>query len=135
MHEDELKIRELVATWMSATKSGDTETVLSLMSDDAVFLVPGQPVMTKADFAAAADAQSTGEAPQFDGASEIEEITLAGNWAFVRTRLTVNVKPPGSDNWTTRAGHTLSVLRKENGRWVLARDANLLVPVASEQEQ
>jgi hypothetical protein len=25
-----------------------------------------------------------------------------------------------------RAGHTLHVLRKERGRWVIARDANLL---------
>jgi ketosteroid isomerase-like protein len=25
-----------------------------------------------------------------------------------------------------RSGHTLTILRKENGRWVLARDANLL---------
>jgi len=30
----------------------------------------------------------------------------------------------------TRAGHTLSILRKENGRWLLARDANLLSPVS-----
>ena len=26
-------------------------------------------------------------------------------------------------------GHTLTILRKENGRWLLARDANLLAPV------
>jgi hypothetical protein len=27
-----------------------------------------------------------------------------------------------------RSGHTLTVLRKEQGRWLLARDANLLAP-------
>jgi hypothetical protein len=27
-----------------------------------------------------------------------------------------------------RRGHTLSVLRKERGHWVIARDANLLAP-------
>ena len=26
-------------------------------------------------------------------------------------------------------GHTLSVLKKEKGKWVLVRDANLLAPV------
>jgi hypothetical protein len=31
---------------------------------------------------------------------------------------------------TKRAGHTLSVFRKQNGKWRLARDANLLAPVA-----
>jgi len=29
----------------------------------------------------------------------------------------------------TRAGHTLSILRRENGRWLLARDASLLAAV------
>jgi hypothetical protein len=28
-----------------------------------------------------------------------------------------------------RAGFTLTILRKENGRWLLARDANLLTEV------
>ena len=27
-----------------------------------------------------------------------------------------------------RAGHTLSILKKENGTWLLARDANMLAP-------
>ncbi len=35
-------IRDLVATWMAASKAGDLETVLSLMTDDAIFVVPGQ---------------------------------------------------------------------------------------------
>jgi hypothetical protein len=29
-----------------------------------------------------------------------------------------------------RAGNTLTVLRKENGKWLLARDAHLLTDVA-----
>ncbi len=52
MQDDEQEIRNLVSTWMTATKAGDVETVLSLMSDDVVFLVPGRPPMRKADFAA-----------------------------------------------------------------------------------
>ena len=45
MANDEQEIRQLVATWMAATKAGDVETVLSLIADDVVFLIPGQPVM------------------------------------------------------------------------------------------
>jgi len=51
------------------------------MADDAGFLVAGQPVMRKADFAAAARSQSGQEAPQFDGLSEIQEIKVLGDWA------------------------------------------------------
>jgi hypothetical protein len=43
------------------------------------------------------------------------------------TKLTVVVKPPGGAPAMTRAGNTLSILKKENGRWVMFRDANMLV--------
>ncbi len=42
MTDDERAIRELLATWFDATKKGDTATVLSLMTDDVVFMVPGR---------------------------------------------------------------------------------------------
>jgi hypothetical protein len=45
--------------------------------------------MTRRDFAAAARAQSSGAAPSVDGTSEIEELVVAGDWAFMRTRLHV----------------------------------------------
>jgi uncharacterized protein (TIGR02246 family) len=119
----------MVSTWMAASKAGDVETVLSLMADDVVFLVPGQPVMRKAEFAVAARAQSGQGAPQFDGRSEIQEIRVLGEWAFMWTKLTVVVTPLGGAQSMTRAGHTLSILKKQSGKWVLARDANMLAPV------
>jgi uncharacterized protein (TIGR02246 family) len=127
--DDEQQIRQLASTWMAATKAGDVETVLSLMADDVVFLVPGQPVMRKADFAVAARAQSGRDAPQIDGRSEIQEVRILGDWAFMWTKLTVVVTPPGNAQSMTRAGHTLSILEKQNGKWMLARDANMLAPV------
>jgi uncharacterized protein (TIGR02246 family) len=131
VERDEQQIRELVATWMSATKMGDNDTVLSLMTDDAVFLVPGH-AMRKSDFAAAARSQAAEGAPQFDASSEIEEIEVLGDWAYMRTSLTVSVTPPGGGKPVVRTGHTLTILRKEAGRWLLARDANLLAPVSTE---
>jgi len=129
MQNDEQEIRQLTSTWMTATKAGDVDTVLSLMSDEAIFLVPGQPVMRKADFAAAARAQSGPDAPKFDGSSEIQEIRILGDWAFMWTKLTVVVTPQGNTASITRKGYTLTILKKEDGKWVLARDANLLAPV------
>lgn len=128
---DDEEIRKLVSTWIRATRSGDIDTVLSLMSDDVVFLMPGQPVMRKAGFAAAARAQAGDNAPTVDGTSEIQEIRVLGDWAFMWTKLTVVATPPGGGAPITRSGHTLSILTKHNGRWVLARDANMLAPVAS----
>ena len=66
MTDDEREIRAPAATWLEATKAGDTAKVLSLMTDDVVFLLPGH-VMRKTDFAAAAQAQSGADAPHIDG--------------------------------------------------------------------
>ena len=129
MQSDEQEIRQVVSTWMAASKAGDLQTVLSLMADDVVFLVPGRPPMRKADFAAAAAAQTGPEAPKFDGTSEIQEIRILGDWAFLWQKLTVSVVPPGGAATMTRAGHTLTIFNKQQGRWLLARDANLLAPV------
>ena len=126
MRNDESEIRRLVSTWLEATKVGDVDTVLSLMTDDAVFLVPGRPPMRKSDFAAAARAQARHEAPRFEGESDIQEIRVIGDWAFMWTKLTVVATPPGGGASMTRSGHTLSVLEKRDGKWRLARDANLL---------
>ena len=132
MHEDEKAIRELVATWMAATRAGDSATVLDLMTDDAVFLVPGQPPFGKSAFAEAAKAQAAASV-EFDGESEIQEIRILGDWAFMISRLRVTSTQPGNDQPVVRAGYTLTILRKEAGKWRLARDANLLAPVAEDR--
>lgn len=101
---DEQQIRDLVATWMSASRAGDVDTVLSLMTDDAVFLVPGQPPMRKSDFAAASRAQTGADAPTIDGTSDVEEIVVAGDVAYMRSRLTITVTPPHGGRPMRRAG-------------------------------
>ena len=123
MTEDEKAIRDVVATWLAASKRGDTATVLSLMTDDVVFLVPGQKPFGKEAFAAASNAQS---GMQIDGQSTIEELTVLGDWAHLRTHLSIAVTMPGRVP-VRRSGYTLTILRKEaDGAWRLARDANLL---------
>lgn len=129
MQDDEHEIRQLVSTWMAASEAGDVDKVLSLMTDDVVFLASGQVVMRKGDFAAAAQTQSGQGAPHFEGSSDIQEIKILGDWAFMRTKLIVVVTPPGGAQSITRAGHTLTILTKQSGKWLIARDANLLAPV------
>ena len=128
MKTDEQRIRALVSAWMDATRAGQGEAVLDLMTDDAVFLGPGKAPMRKADFAATAKAQATGKAPRFDGTSDIQEIQVSGDWAFMWSKLRVEATPPGGGAPTVRSGHTLTVFRRQGDRWLLARDANLLAP-------
>lgn len=44
-------------------------------------------------------------------------------------KLKVVVTAPGGAPPLTRAGHTLSILKKQDGRWLVARDANMLSTV------
>lgn len=129
MPSDEEQIRQLVTTWVAATKDGDVPAILNLMSDDVIFLVPGRPPMRKSEFASQARAQAGEKAPDIDGTSEIQEIKVIGDWAFMWTRLSVVITPRDGSPPAERAGHTLSVLKKEQGKWLLTRDANLLAPV------
>src|SRR5262245_60759771 len=125
MPDDERAIRELVAMWMAASQTGDTQTVLGLMTDDVVFMVPGREPFGKQEFAAASQAMT---GVRIDGKSDIRELQVLGDWAYLRSYLEVTVTPPGG-NSVRRTGYTLTILRKQpDGRWLLIRDANLLVP-------
>lgn len=127
MQTDEQKIRDVISNWMRASLAGDNQTVLSLMSDDVVFLVPGQPPMGKEAFKAA---QGGMQQLNIDGKSVVKEIQIAGEWAYCITHLSVTITPKEGGAAKKREGHTLSVFRKKpDGNWVLARDANLLAPV------
>ena len=123
MSDDERAIRDLIATWMSASQAGDTDTVLSLMTDDVVFMVPGQEPFGKAAFAAASQDMKD---MHMEGTSEIRELKVLGDWAYLRGHLQVAMTTPAG-SIVRRAGYTLTILRKEpDGKWRLARDANLL---------
>jgi uncharacterized protein (TIGR02246 family) len=124
MTDDEQAIRELVSTWLSASREGDQPKVLSLMSDDVVFMVPGQEPFGKKEFAAASQAQKKFS---IEGKSDIQEIKVVGNWAYLRNHLTVTMTPVDGGQPVRRSGYTLTILRKEpQGNWVLVRDANLM---------
>lgn len=133
MSDDERAIRELIATWLSATAEGDHEKVLSLMADDVVFLVPGMQPFGKREFAEAQRGQTN---VRFEGTSHVREIHVTGDWAFCWTDLSVVITPRSGGAPIRRSGHTLSVVQKlADGRWVLARDANMLALEASDSRR
>ena len=116
-------IRALVQGWMEASKAGDAEAVLSMITRDVVFLRAGHAPMRYDEFAQGQRAQAGGDAPAFEGEAQPQEILVLGDWAVMWTKLRV------AGAGMVRAGHTLTVLRKEDGRWRIARDANLLAPM------
>jgi uncharacterized protein (TIGR02246 family) len=124
MTDDERAIRELVDTWFSASQAGDLATVLSLMTDDVVFMVPGGEPFGKEAFEATSEEMAN---VRIEGMSDIREIQVLGDWAYLRNYIKLTMTPPDGGTPVRRSGYTLTLLRKESdGRWRLARDANLL---------
>jgi len=123
---DETSIRALIERWHSATAEGDVDTVLTLMSDDVEFLVPGKdPMRGRSVFGAGLRALLKTHRIQSSG--DVQEIQVSGDLAFALTRLMVRVIPRGTGEEGARSGYALSVFRRQrNGSWLLIRDANLL---------
>lgn len=132
MPDDEQRIRDLIATWLSATAAGNLTEVLKLMDEDVVYLLPGQPIMRGRD-AFAASFKTALEHFKIDAVSKIQEIQVADGLAYCWNHLSVTMTPRQSGASSMfRAGYTLTVLRKgEQGNWLVFRDANLLTTVPS----
>ena len=123
MADEEHAIRDLVATWMKASETGALSTVLSLMADDVIFMVPGREPFGKEEFRAASERMKN---VRLAGTSDIREIKVLGDWAYIRNYIEITVMPPNGAPMQRR-GYTLSILRKQSdGKWVLWRDANLV---------
>ena len=123
MSDDARAIRNLIDRWMKASKAGDTTAVLNMMTDDVVFMTCGREPFGKEEFAATASSMKD---VRIDGTAEVKELAVAGDWAWARTHLTVTMTMPDGKE-IRRSGYTLSILTKDmDGRWLIARDANLL---------
>jgi len=60
MSNDEQAIRTWLNDWLRASAKGDSETMLAMLTDDMVFLVPGQLPFGKKEFKAAWDGHMKG---------------------------------------------------------------------------
>ncbi len=123
---DEQAIRDLVIQWERATIHGDLQMLLSLMSEDVVFLAPGQPPLRGRDAFANAF-RSAMQHVRIDASSQIQEIRVAGEMAYCWNHFSVTTTPLQGDPPKHRKGYTLTILRKtRTGAWVVTRDANML---------
>ena len=130
MTDDERAIRELVHAWTSASEVGDVTTMLSLVTDDVVFMVPGCDACGRELLEAAPTATSS---VQVEGFNEIAELQVLKGWAFTRSQIDVAVTPASGET-VHLGGCILALFRQEaDGRWRLARHANLLTTKKLEQ--
>ena len=125
MTDDARQIRELIDSWIAASNAGDVPALMDMMTDDVVFMTPGRPPFGKAEFAA--DSERV-KGAAIDAHAEVQEIDVFGPRAYIRNHVRVELSAPGQPA-RRMSGYAMSVLRKEaDGRWRIARDANLVMP-------
>ena len=123
--KDKQAIREAVERWLEASKQGDTNTLLSLLADDVIFITPEREPFGKEAFASGGDEMKN---TKMEADIDIKEIEVAGDWAWMRSFLKVSFTPAGG-NATKHSGHILTIFQKQaDGHWVIKRDANFVKP-------
>jgi uncharacterized protein (TIGR02246 family) len=123
--EDTRQIRQLVDSWIAASNARNLPALMDMMTDDVVFMTPGRAPFGKGEFAA--DSQRM-KGVAIDARAEVQEIEVAGPRAFIRNHIHVELTSPGQAP-KRMSGYAMSVLRKDtDGRWRIARDANLVAP-------
>jgi uncharacterized protein (TIGR02246 family) len=129
MNADEKSIREVLTRWHAATAEGDVDSVLELMSEDAIFLVPGQPPMRgRQEFGTRL--RKILQTHRIDSSGEVQEIAVSGDLAYCWAVLEVKVIPLAGGEAIERSGNALSIFRRQaDGSWVLVRDANLIAAI------
>ena len=125
MQNDEEAIRKLVDSWLAASQAGDLATVLTLMADDVIFMVPGKDPFGKDQFVT--DNEKMKEV-KIEAESDIQEIRVLGDWAWMRSFLKLTFTRAGEEAKHV-SGPILTILHKEaDGKWVIKRDANFVMP-------
>jgi uncharacterized protein (TIGR02246 family) len=114
-----------MAEWRRLTAEGDLNGLLSLLSDDVVFLTPGNPPITKNDFAKGF--REVSAKARIEARQDVKEIRVSGDMAAAWSKLTVVLTPNNGGTTSEASGYVLTVFhRSPAGTWLLARDANLV---------
>jgi len=129
MGPDERTIREVHLTWIDAVNAGDLACLLSLMADDVVFLNPGRAPLGRDGFSPGFLAAH--QHARINCISELDDVEVVGEVAYTLSRDSLPVTPRAGGEAMQLAGHRITLYRKQpDGRWLLARDAHTLSPVA-----
>jgi len=128
MPTDEQSIRNLFFEWQTASEEGDPDRLAGLMSEDVVFLTPGQAPMQGRDSFLEAFREGM-QHYRIESEGEIRELQIHGKVAYCWTQLSVTMTPRRNGLPMRRSGPVLTILHKgADDAWVIVRDANMLTP-------
>lgn len=129
MHEnDETKdttaIRQMFREWKDAVTAKDIPRLLSFITEDAVFMPPGQPLIRGKKQVEALYQMSFSKF-NMEQEFQIEEIQIAGDWAFLWGIDSAKLTPTDGGPAVDAKGMGISILRRQpDGSWKFSRGIN-----------
>ena len=129
--DDARAIEELTRQWIEAVQAKNIGRLLSLVTDDVVFLPPvGPPIKGKT---AVGDLYRSLFA-QFDleQTASADEIEVNGDWAFSWGAERLKLSPCDGGQPIRLSGKGMTILRRQtDGSWIFARGINNSSPEAA----
>jgi uncharacterized protein (TIGR02246 family) len=132
--DDREAIRKLTEEWLAAVQAKDVARLLEMVTDDVIFLPASMPPIRGK---AAVEAMYQSFLPQFrrvEQAVSIEEVEVAGDWAFSWGTDSLVLEPQDGGETIRRRGRGMSILRRQaDGSWKFARGINNSAPEQAPQ--
>jgi uncharacterized protein (TIGR02246 family) len=119
---DLLAIDQVRDAHVTALNSGDADAWVGVFSEDAVQMPPNFPANTGRE---AIRQWSKGflDAVRAEFALEVEEVRVAGDWAFERGTYRIRVTPRAGGESFPDTGKYITIYEKQpDGAWRMARD-------------
>jgi len=128
---DEEAVRQIIQVrdaWIAGVRAKDVDRLMGYLTDDVVMMHPNRAAVigkeaNRADLIAAFGKFSV------EQTAESDEIIVAGEWAFDRSRATTTLTPVAGGVPVTARSKTITILRRQaGGAWKIARVIGNLDP-------
>ena len=121
--EDQQRMQEISKQWIDAYVGGDIDGIMSLMHEDAMIMAQGSATVRGLDAVRAYLAPRVGN-PGVTFTDDLQEIRIAGDWAFVRGdfRLEVAPREEGGAGFTRNGRYFVLYEKTADGDWKMLRD-------------
>jgi len=121
---DEDAIRQIIQVrdaWIAGVRAKDVERLVGYLTDDVVMMHPNRPAVIGKQ-ANCADLVAAFGKFSVEQTAESDEVVVAGEWAFDRSRATTTLTPVAGGAAVTVRSKTITILRRgEDGAWKIAR--------------
>ena len=118
---DRAALEAVARKYETAFSAGDADALVALHADDAIRMPPNAPLVMGQEAIRAAY-QTTFEQFAAKITLSLEEVEVAGDWAFVRGGATVTLTPKAGGEPLQDEGKYLSIRKKQpDGSWKIFR--------------